>query len=209
MITLTAKITLADGTEITLDKRNALAIDQNIVDRRNTLAPSYGIISNGASLEIIDYKGEFKSLAQSYRLNDKSVAAIYLTNTLVKNCSAQMGKYYATQWVYDDNGQTVRANLSDDLVDWQNIHVEGFYLQNSEMSGFDIYNYLKEKTPSRWQFENLDQTTKQVLEEYIIENPYLQGGNLWSQWYKLCVACGLYIFKNRQAKVAVSYDFRS
>ena len=209
MITLTAKITLADGTEIPLDKRNALAIDQSIVDRSNTLAPSYGIISNGGSLEIIDYNGEIKSFAQSYRLSDKSVATIYLTNTLVKNCSSQMGKYYATQWVYDDNGQTVRTNLADDLVDWQNIQVEGFNLQNSEMSGLDIYNYLKEETPSRWQFENLDQTTKQVLEEYIIENPYLQRGNLWSQWYKLCVACGLYIFKNRQAKVAVSYDFRS
>ena len=209
MITLTAKITLADGTEIPLDKRNALAIDQSIVDRSNTLAPSYGIISNGGSLEIIDYNGEIKSFAQSYRLNDRAVATIYLTNTLVKNCSSQMGKYYATQWVYDDNGQTVRTNLADDLVDWQNIQVEGFNLQNSEMSGLDIYNYLKEETPSRWQFENLDQTTKQVLEEYIIENPYLQRGNLWSQWYKLCVACGLYIFKNRQAKVAVSYDFRS
>jgi hypothetical protein len=209
MITLTATITLDDGTEITLDKRNALAIDQSIIDRSNALAPSYGIISNGGSMEMVDYNGEIKAMAQSHRLNDKAVATIYLNNSLIKNCSAQMGKYYATQWSYDDNSRSAKATLSDDLVDWQSINIDGFYLQSTEMSGLDIYNYLKEQTPLKWRFAEIDEFTNRILSEYIIKNPFLNRGNLWRQWYKLCAACGLYIFKNRQAEVVVSYDFRS
>jgi hypothetical protein len=120
-----------------------------------------------------------------------------------------MGKYYATQWSYDDNSRSAKATLSDDLVDWQSINIDGFYLQSTEMSGLDIYNYLKEQTPLKWRFAEIDEFTNRILSEYIIKNPFLNRGNLWRQWYKLCAACGLYIFKNRQAEVVVSYDFRS
>lgn len=208
MITLTAKITLADGTEIPLTKQNARSIDQSIVDRGNIAKPSYGIISNGGSLEIVDYDDSIKTMARENRLNDKSVVTIDLNDTLSK-AHTQLGQYYATKWNYDNNGRTVRASLNDDLTDWQEIQIDRLNLANKPMSGEDIYEYLKENTPLKWSFENLDTTTAEILKNYSIDKPYLHRGNLWSQWNKLCVACGLYIFKNKNGKVVVSYDFRS
>lgn len=208
MITLTAKITLADGTEIVIDKRNMVSIEQSIIDRSDINLPSAGIISNGGSIEFVDYDGRIKKLAESYKLNDKAKATIFINDTLSK-INSQIGEYYATNWDYESNNRVVKTSLTDDLTEWQNIEIKKWDLHPIETTGWDIYDHLVSLTPSKWVFENLDNYTATILDDYILERFYLNAGNLWNQWQKLCVACGLYIFKNKNGKIVVSYDFRS
>jgi hypothetical protein len=207
MITLTARITLADGSAYEVNKRNILYLDSEIVDRSDIAMPSVGIISNRGSLRFMDFDGKIDRLIATEGLSENYKCELFLTDTLSK-AETSMGEFYATDWQYDSNSKEVSVTLVDDLVEWQEIEINGFDL-GSETIAYMLYDALVQYyVPSKWSFKNLDTKTYQILNDYKIEYPYLKKGNLWSYFNKICEACGLHIFKNRENKVVVSYDFR-
>lgn len=210
MITLTAKITLEDGSVIDIDKRNVHAIEDIIIDRGNISLPSYGVISNGGKIDFIDFDGKVKEYADNNRLVAGLNAEIFLTDTITK-ANVKFANYITKAWDYDSISKEVGVTLTDGLEKWQDIQVNGFRLSN-EMTGLGIYNYLKEKSLESisfpCEFEELDDTSYSILENYIIVYPFLEKANLWAQWNKLCSACGLYLYKNREGNVTLKYDFQ-
>jgi hypothetical protein len=220
MITLTAKITLADGTEIEVGNRKdktenaqkiyvpVLSIDCSTITRNNIAMPSWGIISNNGSIKFVDYDDTIKSLIQQNKLSQNAYAVITLENTLAKS-NMSVSCFLTKKWNYDNNDKTVTVSLGDDLEEWQDIQARELNLSQSLNTGLDVYVFLKNITPTKWEFKELDEITTEVLSNYQIRHAYLEATNLWQQWNKLCVACGLHIFKNIQDKVVVSYDFRS
>jgi hypothetical protein len=67
---------------------------------------------------------------------------------------------------------------------------------------YEICDFLIEKTPDKFEFV-IDEETVNELTNIICHYPYLESGNLWGQWNKLCEACALYIYKNNEGKVIV------
>lgn len=208
MITLTAKITIDGNTKIDINKRSILSIDYSTITRDNVAMPSWGIISNNGSIKFVDYDGTIKSLIQQNKLSQNADAVITLEDTLTKS-NMSVSCFLTKKWNYDNNDKTVTVSLGDDLEEWQDIQARELNLSQSLNTGLDVYVFLKNITPTKWEFEELDEITTEVLSNYQIRHAYLEATNLWQQWNKLCIACGLHIFKNRQDKVVVSYGFRS
>jgi hypothetical protein len=76
----------------------------------------------------------------------------------------------------------------------------------------DIYRWLQEQTPSKYNmisFDKLDKQTQNILTNTSLIYPILKDGSLWQQWHKLCVACCLYIYKNNQGITTCKYTFGS
>jgi hypothetical protein len=208
MITLTAKITLADGTAYEVHKRNILYVDSEIGDRSAIAMPSVGIISNRGSLRFADFDGTIDRLIATEGLSENYKCELFLTDTLSK-AETSLGEFYATDWQYDSNSKEVSVTLADDLVEWQDIEYNASD-NIGEGTAYQMYDVLvQHNVPSKWKFMPLDAKTQQVLEQYVISNVYWNKTNLWALFNKLCEACGLHIFKNRENKVVVSYDFRS
>lgn len=216
MITLTAKITLADGTIYDIDRKNILSIDASLIDRSDISLPSWGIISNKGNLSFVDYKGDIKRLVESLMLSENAKVTIFLTNTITKS-TKELKNYLTSKWDYDSNSRTVTVNLKDDLEEWQDIQIKGFdydvsypqkVLPNQTMA--DLYRWLYGKTPVKYlmkSFKELDDDTQDVLNSTTIPYPILKKGTLWAQWTKLCVACGLYIYKDSQGNTTCSYNY--
>ena len=206
MITLTAKITLADGTIYDVNKRNILYLDSKIDDRGDISMPSVGIISNSGSLRFVDYDSTIEGwINQGINLESKPIV-IYLNDTISK-CNSMVAEYYTKKWSYDSNNRNVSVQLTDGLEEWQNIQITTASL--SKKSGLEIYNELLNQSNYLWDFEELDEITRGILYTYTIEYPYFGKTNLWAAWNNLCMACGLHIYKNQNGKIVVSYDFRS
>lgn len=207
MITLTAKITLADGTAYEVNKRNILYLDSDIVDRSDIAMPSVGIISNRGSLQFVDFDGTIEGwINQGTDLESKPVV-ISLNDTLSKSTS-MVAEYYTEKWNYDSNNRNVSVQLTDGLEEWQNIQIPDKSLSGKK-SGLELYNLLVVRSSDLWDFEELDEITNEILSAYTIEYPYFGKTNLWAAWNRLCTACGLYLYRNRNGKIVVSYDFRS
>lgn len=206
MITLTAKIFFNDGSVSDIKHKNLKHLESKIITYGDTTQPSWGIISNRGTLRFVNDELAQK-IVNTPSLIKNSRVDIFLVNTL-KNSSCECGKFKISSWSYDNNTREVTISLSDDLEEWQEISIRNYYLV-SEKTAYDIYeNYLKEETPDKWEFEPLDKTTRSVLENYIIKYPFFKKDNLWAQFYKLCTACGLTIFKNSKGKVVVSYALK-
>ena len=207
MITLTAKITLADETAYEVNKRNILYLDSEIVDRSDIAMPSVGIISNRGSLQFVDFDGTIESWINQGKDLDGKTVVIYLNDTLSK-CTSMVAEYYTEKWNYDSDNRNVSVQLTGGLEEWQSIQITNHGLTNRK-NGLEIYNVLLNQSNYLWDFEELDEITNEILSTYIIEYPYFGKTNLWAAWNRLCTACGLYLYKNRNGKIVVSYDFRS
>lgn len=216
MITLTAKITLADGTEIDIDKKNIVSVDASLIDRSDISLPSWGIISNNGKLSFVDWNGDIKRYADSLKLTENANVVIYLQNTITKSVK-ELKNYLTSKWYYDSNNHTVSVSLKDNLEEWQDIQISGFnydvsdpqkVLPNQTMA--DLYRWLYIKTPAKYSmksFNNLNADTQDVLNNTTIPHPILKKGTLWAQWTKLCGACGLYIYKTSQGDTTCSYNY--
>jgi hypothetical protein len=210
MITLTAKITLADGTIYDIDKRNILSIDTNIIDRGNIVMPSTGIISNSGTIKFVDYDRKINQLVETNALGDSNKCVIYLSNTIA-DVQSPVGTFYTSRWDYDSNNREVIILLQDDLIEWQSIEMADIPLSSPTTAlAFleNIKGYLEYYYP-KFEFDTIDETTSAILQNYEIAYPYLKSGSIWNQFTKICEACGLHIFKNNRNKIVVSYAFRS
>lgn len=205
---------------IDINNRNLISLTSTIFDRGNYELPSYGIISNTGNIEFNDFNGEVKDYAEQLLLTSDLKVEITLKDTLTKK-EEQIALMETTDWDYNNNNRSVSVSLQDDLVEWQNIQVDGFsynprnpfkILPNGSME--DLYRWLQnsERTPTKYRmlsFGELDFNTKNILSTTKIDYPFLESGTLWEQWVKLCKVCGLYIFKNRNGRTVCSYTMGS
>ena len=215
MITITAQITIS-GETIDFNRRNITSIGSSIFDRSDIKRPSYGIISNTGELEFNDYDGKFLDYAEKGLLTSDLPIVIFLNNTLSK-AKQQIATFETREWNYDANNKSVSVTLKDDLEEWQDIQIDGFeydvrnpnkVLSNKTMA--DLYKWLYNKTPTKYSmksFDLLDANTKQILNTTIIPFPQLKSATLWTQWTKICVVCGLYIYKNSLGDTTCSYNY--
>ena len=186
---------------IDINKRNLISFNREIVDRADIKFPSYGIISNIGKIEFKDLDGEVRDYAEQMLLTSDLKVKINLNNTLTKK-TEQVSEFITKEWDYDNDNKVVSVSLKDDLEEWQN--TEQFSVNLTKNStGLDLYQILKDKTPSKFEFEELDQNTTHFLENCSFKFLFLKQGNLWQQWTKLCVACALHIYKDKNGKVKV------
>jgi hypothetical protein len=205
---------------IEVDRRSLISIDSTIFDRGDTKLPSYGIISNTGSIEFNDLNGEIRDYAEQQLLTSDLKVSIFLTNTLTKT-RQQVADFETQEWDYDKDNRSVSVSLKDDLVEWQDISVEeiSFDPSKNETKTFRwLYEHLWFLTSNRTyngiqgngnynmlNFDELDEQTKDVLDNTYIKYPFLKSGSLWSSWEKLCVACQLHIYKNGRGIVVCRY----
>lgn len=207
MITLTARISISADIEIVVDNRNMISLDRTIMDRSDISKPNWGIIANSGNIEFNDLDGEIKDYIEQQLLKSDLSVYFEIRNTLVENKAERVGKFATDKWTYDNNNRVVGVSLKDDLLLWQEIQVSAMPLRN-QMTMKALYDYL-ENLSSGWIFEPLDTPTLAMLTKTVCAYPYLESGSLWSQWNKLCEICGLYIYKNNENNIVVSYEFRS
>lgn len=208
MITLTAKITLADETVYDIDKRNLLSLDTTIVDRSDITMPSWGIISNRGNIRFVDYNGKINHLVELNALQDKQKCSLYLTDTL-NGTQALVGELYATKWDYDTNSKQVSVTLQDELIEWQDISFAGLIMSAEELTAMEYIGILQDwYIPKKYSFAPFDPKTTTILQEYKIKHAYLKKSSLWGTLNKFCEMLGLHIFKNFKNKIVISYDFR-
>lgn len=193
--------------EIKIDNRNMISLDRTIMDRSDISKPNWGIIANSGNIEFNDLGGEIKDYIEQQLLKSDLSVYLEIKNTLVENKVEQVGKFATDKWTYDNNNKVVSVSLKDDLLQWQEIQVSAMPLRN-QMTMKALYDYLVNLS-SGWTFEPLDTQTLAMLTNTVCSYPYLENGSLWSQWNKLCEVCGLYIYKNNDNNIVVSYEFGS
>ena len=182
---------------------NLLSMERSIFDRGDLKLPSWGIISNTGQIEFVDTTYEVKEYVEQQLLVAGSQIEIYLNNTLA-NIKERIGTFYSESWDYDNDNRKVSVSLKDDLEEWQNILLDEYSLKlNQNM--YSLYEYLVSKTPKKWVFA-LDEETKTFLENITCPFTYLESGNLWSQWDRLCQLAMLHIYKNNENKVVVKHS---
>lgn len=199
---------------VNFNRRSLLSIETEITDRDNTNSISWGIISTGGHFEFNDTNSRFLGYANAGLLKEGIKVEFFLENTLTK-AKETAGVYYTSDWNYDNNTRSVSVSFKDDLEEWQDIQIEGFSydLRNpTKVLPYQtmkwLYWWLYNKTPTKYnmlKFDSLDDKTKEILNSTTIPYPLLESGNLWSQWTKLCVVCGLHIYKNSQGKTVCVY----
>lgn len=204
--------------DININKRNLLSFNYHLRTRSDDNLPSYGIVSNKGNISFKDATGEVKDYAEQNLLKSNLSVIVNLNNTLSKT-SEQVAQLQTDNWDYDNDNFIVSVELMDDLIEWQNIHINGLdydprypfaILTNGNM--WDLYYWLYKRTPVKYnmlQYTELDEITTNILQNTKIQNPILYADNLWAQWTKLCVACGLYIYKNNAGKTVCSYTLGS
>ena len=221
MITLTARIEIPNGREnieVNIDRRNLISLNRNISSRADGSLPSYGIKSNTGNIKFTDINGEILEYAENLLLISDLKVEIFINNTLNKT-NEQVGSYRTQYWDYDNDNRTVSVSLKDDLEEWQDISIDGFdydprnpykVLANGSMG--NLYKWLWNVTPEKYQmveFDDLDEITKNILTSTVIKYPLLNSSTLWSQWHKLCVVCGLYIYKNNKGNTVCIHTLGS
>lgn len=193
-----------------IGRRNLINFTNKEKYRSNDKKPCFGIFSNSGTFSFKD-NGVFAPLISNGDLTSGDLISFYINNTLVENARQPIGKVYSSKWKYDKANNEVTVSVKDDLQEWQNIQVEGFFfnLHNpSSKTAKDFYLYLYNKTPSKYNmlnFENLDIETQSILSNTIIQKPFIYSDNLWKQWEKLCKLCMLYICKDNVGNTICKY----
>ena len=187
---------------IDINFKNLLSMERSIFDRGDLKFPSWGIISNVGKLEFVDTTYEVKEYAEQRLLKAGSQIQIYLNNT-IEELKEHIGTFYADSWEYDSDSRKVTVSLKDDLEEWQNILLDQYTVKENKTM-YDLYKYLVSKTPKKWEFA-LDVEAKMFLEQIVCPFTYLESGNLWAQWDKLCKIAMLHIYKSNENKVVVKH----
>jgi hypothetical protein len=173
--------------------------------------PSFGIVSNGGKIVFLDNYGTIKDLITKKNIKKGTEINIYLNNTIL-NIQSKVGKFWATQFEYDNDNKKVTAKFDDGLEELQKTLLTPIgYQPNSEKKfSFEfLYNFIYERTPSKHnmlRFRELDEKTRNVLSQSYFEFFILNSKNIWDAWNKLCEACQCHIFKTREGQTICIYN---
>ena len=210
---------------IDVDYSNLLNFNNNIVYKGDIKLPSYGIISNVGNITFNDNDGSVKRYAENLLLDSGASVQVWVCNTIL-NTKEKVADLLTNEWDYDNYNREVSVSLKDDLEEWQDIQVQGFgydprepfkVIADGKMS--NVYKWLQDKdengnyrTPQKYNmlsFDELDEETRNVLENTTVSYPFLENSTLWDEWSKLCQVCGLYIYKNNQGQTICTYSYGS
>lgn len=211
MIRLTATITKLDGTLITIDYRNLLSLSRTITDRSDIQRPSFGVISNGGNITLIDYDNSLKEMMINHTLRSGMKVNIYLENTIYK-AKISVGEFITNKWGYNPDNKEASVSLKDDLMEWQDILLSPATYDPYREKDFScewLYNYLYNKTPAKYNmtsWDNLDTDTKTILSNTNFEYFILTAKNLWNAWTQLCALCQCHIYKNNRSQTICKYN---
>lgn len=196
---------------IKVGRSNLKSLSLNTTDRDDNRLPSFGIISNTCEIEFNDLNGEILDYIEQDLLVQGLSCKVYLNDT-TQGIHQQLGEYYADSWNYDNDNRSVSVSLKDDLEEWQSINVEGVsydYRKPQAQNLKYFYNYLKRETPSKYnmaEYDNLDSTTKNILDNTYIAYPFIESDTLWGQWNKLCQAAQAHIKKEADGTTSFVYN---
>lgn len=197
------------NVNIEIDNSNLLSFSSDIIDTSNMKYPAFGIISNSANMEVLDKDESILDLIAYQVLHSGAEVSVQINNT-DSNRSNQLCSMKIRELDYDNANRKVSILLKDNLEEWQDINVEPIYYDpsnpKSEYARY-FYDYLYEKTTALgYEFEELDEETKNILDTNLIKYPLLENGTLWDGWDKLCQLCFLYIYANNLGKIVVKYN---
>lgn len=197
-------------TSLEINRRNIISIDRSIIDRSDLKLPSWGIISNGGSIEFNDANGEVRDYAEQGFLQEGQKVEIFLNDTLSK-LTQKIGEYYTSEWDYDNNNRVVRVSVQDRLMQWQERNTNASpYDPNKPISKNMLSIYtdlaLESSGSNLLTIKEIDETTKTVLENIYVQYPTREAGTLWSQWQKFCTACQCYMYVNNNGKVVIRHN---
>lgn len=178
--------------------------------------PSFGIISGKGSLSVVDDNDKIFELIKSKRIQNGEPCIVQVENTITKN-AYEFGHFVVSDITYDSYDKVVDIKLSDELQEWQDINIGGFYYNHNSPKEIlknkkarDLYEWLYDKTPQKYNmipYNSLDSETKSRLNTTIIGYPMLSEDTLWNQWTKLCTLCGLYIYKKNNSQTICKCAF--
>jgi hypothetical protein len=199
---------------INVNKTNIISIDASLFSKSDIKKPSYGIYSSSGNISFKDIDGEIADYAEQRLLTSNSKVELFLENTLA-NCSQKVAEFYTAEWQYDALTKEANVTMKDELEEWQDINVEGFIydprtpfktIRNGSFRY--LYDWLHKATPSKYRmisYNELDESTRNVLSNTKISYPYLKEASLWNQWQKVCEVCKSYIYKDNQGKTIFKY----
>lgn len=191
------------------DRRNLISLESEAMDRADIEQPSFGLFSSGGRIYFRDKNYLFLSFANSGILKGNEEIEVFLNNTISKT-KKRVGKYFASDWFYDNNNNTIEISFSDGIEELQDIVVEKIlydFKRFDSLSGEDLswfYKKLYEITPQKFgfkPFDELDSKTHERLKSVKVPYPFLENSSLWSAWDKLCQIGLLHIYKKNDLTI--------
>lgn len=197
---------------IDIDTKNFVSFKSDLMDRESSSYPSYGIISNGASLDFADFDEQALDLIKQKILHSGITVTAWVENEEAST-KEQLFEMEIRELTYDNNNKQVQLALKDNLEDMQNINVPAVEYDISSRESKTaqwFYEYLFEKTNELGEynilsFSELDEATKEILRTTVIEYPLLESENLWNSWDKLCQLCLLHMYIDKSNRVIISH----
>jgi hypothetical protein len=211
LIKLTATITKDDGSLISIDYRNLIKINVSRTDRSSVKSPSYGVLSNGGNITLIDYDNSIKQMMLNRTVRSGMKTNIYLENTVSKS-KISVGEFLTSKWDYDVDNKQVSVSLKDNLMEWQDILLSPASYDpyhEKDLSCEWLYKYIYDKTPEKYNmtsWDNLDTDTKTILSNTNFEYFILTAKNLWNAWTQLCEICQCHIYKDSSSRIVFKYN---
>lgn len=199
--------------DLEITQKNLESFSSNIMDRQSAEYPTYGLISNSASLSFYDFNEEALDLIITKVLHSGAKVGIWIGDDEL-GISEQICEMEIRELSYDNNNRKVDITLKDNLEDMQNINVqsidydplnsksqtaEWYYKKLYDITiGLNKYDILS--------YDELDIDTISVLHTTTIQYPLLESGNLWDSWDKLCQLCLLHMYIDNNNRVVVKYS---
>lgn len=196
---------------INVDKDNLMSFNSDIIDRADINFPTYGIISNSASISFSDLDESTLDLITQQILKSNIQVKVYLNNSEAeKPEETEPICVMETRGLsYNIDNRQVQVSLKDNIEEWQEINIEGINydpLDGNSQTAQWFYEYLYSKTPKEYDmlsFEELDEKIQDKLKNTMIMYPLLESDTLWNSWQKFCELCFLHIYVNYDGRVVV------
>ena len=174
---MSATLTFVKGNTYQLSYKNLKSIEIDNYDRKDASFPSYGVISNGGKITIVDYDGTLKKLAKQNILKGKSTIEVYLKETKSLN-SVFVCRMECRNWSYDAESKIATAELTDGLERMQDVDIQPVLaVANDEnyQTANTVYSYLvsQSKLNGFSDFKMLSSTDLLNLSRYKIAHYYI------------------------------------
>ena len=230
MIRLYAKIELPDDSILKINRSNMLSISDNISDRAEIDRPSYGLISNNASLSFRISKEQMSNLISIGATTRKLRCVIYIENTLSK-LSESVGTKYTEKWNYDTAKQVATVSLVDDLTKAQSENVTEkpmriaypeniagthpfwhyFYPSGAWGERYSDGSWAQTEVPSSeliifGKVVKITEAARKVLERTTAEFYYVSQASSWGYYEDLAQALQLHIYIGKGEQLIIDYQ---
>lgn len=158
--------------------------------------PSYGLISNQHTLAYVDANGDVINYASSPLLEGNKRIELYIENTDYEE-KEKVLDLYVNQWNYDEYQKLVTVNITDDLIELQDLSISGYPMEENKDMQY-LYEKLYADTPQKYGFpvfQSLPASIKTKCTSIVARYFYLDASSLWEAWNKWCNIVGVKIYK--------------